>query len=179
MKKLAVASSLAALACAAPASAAEGVKRLGVQAGFAGLSSEGSFAGFGGGLRGGYALTDAWTLAIDATVSSNQVAKKGGRSLVASQSLGALYALDILQIVPYFGAFVGVYELGGGGLPSTQLKLGGQVALGLDWVHSRELTLGLEMRAHALPVAFLTSPSNPTPFYATSMLKAEYTWGWF
>lgn len=161
------------------ARAAEGLKRVGVQAGFAGMSSEGSFAGFGGGLRGGYAVTDAWTLAVDATVSSNQVAKRGGRSLVMSQAVGAIYALDIIQVVPYFGVFVGAYELQGGGLPKSQLKGGAQILLGLDWVYSRDFTFGLEMRAHALPGEFLASPQNPTPFYATSMVKAEYTWGWF
>ena len=52
-------------------------------------------------------------------------------------------------------------------------------ALGVDYVFSRDFTFGLELRAHALPGEFLSSPTNPTPFYATTFLKAEYTWGWF
>lgn len=170
---------LAVLSLAAPVHAAEGVKRVGVHAGFAGMSSEGSFAGFGGGLRAGWSVNDAITIGVDATASSNQVTEKGGRSFVLSQSAGLIYALDIIQIVPYAGVYVGAYELGGGGLAKTKLKAGAQLVLGLDWVYSREMTFGLELRAHALPGDFLAQPDNPTPFYATSMLKAEYTWGWF
>jgi len=176
---LAVLASVVVTGLAAPARAAQGVKRVGVQAGFAGMASEGSFAGFGGGVRGGWSITDAWTLGVDATVSSNQVADKGGRSLVFVQSAGVTYALDIIQIVPYAGLYAGLYELTGGGLPKTQLKGGAQLLLGLDWVYSRDFTFGLELRAHALPGDFAQQPENPTPFYATSMLKAEYTWGWF
>ena len=164
---------------ALPASAAKDVKRIGIQGGFAGMSSEGSFAGFGGALTAGWSVTDALTLGINATASSNQVTEKGGRSVVLSQAVGVTYALDIIQIVPYAGIYAGVYELTGGGLQKTQIKGGAQLALGVDYVHSRAFTFGVELRAHALPGDFLTSPTNPTPFYATTFLKAEYTWGWF
>ncbi len=177
IKTLALAAAL--LLVASPADAAKDVKRVGVQAGFAGLSSEGSFAGYGGALFLGWAITDALTLGVNATASSNQVTKRGGRSLVMSQAVGITYALDIIQIVPYAGIYAGIYEFTGGGLEKTQLKGGGQLALGVDYVHSRDLTFGLELRAHALPGEFLSSPTNPTPFYATTFLKAEYTWGWF
>jgi hypothetical protein len=177
VKKLAIA--LAVFFVAPPASAAQGVKRVGVQGGFAGMASEGSFAGFGGGLSAGWAVTDAWTLGANATVSSNQVTEKGGRSLVFAQSIGFVYALDIIQIVPYAGIYAGLYQMTGGGLPKTQWKGGAQLALGVDYVYSRSLTFGIEARAHALPGEFVTSPTNPTPFYATTFLKAEYTWGWF
>ncbi|MBI2393569.1 MAG: hypothetical protein HYV09_28585 [Deltaproteobacteria bacterium] len=181
MKKLALVSGIAlSLSLSAePSRAAEGVKRIGVQAGFAGMSSEGKFAGYGGALSAGWSITDAWTLGIIAAASSNQVAAKGGRSLVLSQAVGVSYALDIIQIVPYFGVYVGAYELTGGGLQGTQVKPGAQLAFGLDWVHSRTFTFGLELKAHALPGDFLRQPDNPTPFYATTFLKAEYTWGWF
>jgi hypothetical protein len=180
MNKLAlVVLTASALFASSSADAAKGVKRVGVEAGFAGMAGEGTFAGYGGGLRAGWSFTDAWTVAVDALASSNQVVEHGGRSLVLSQSAGLIYALDIIQIVPYVGVFGGLYELSGGGLPKTQVKGGAQLLLGLDWVYSRDFTFGLELRAHALPGDFAQSPDNPTPFYATSMLKAEYTWGWF
>lgn len=166
------------LTCAR-ADAAQGVKRVGIQAGFAGLANEGSFAGFGGALDAGYAINDALTIAALASASSNQVTDKGGRGQVFSQSIGLVYALDVLQIVPYAGLYAGLYELHGGGLPKTQLKAGAQLAVGLDWVYSRDFTFGLEIRAHALPGDFFAKPDNPTPFYMTTFLKAEYTWGWF
>lgn len=175
--KLAIATAVVLLAL--PVSAAKDVKRIGVQGGFAGLSSEGSFAGYGGALYAGWSFTDAWTLGINATASSNQVTEKGGRSLVLSQAIGVTYALDIIQIVPYAGLYAGIYEMRGGGLQKTQLKGGAQLALGVDYVRSRDWTFGLELRAHALPGDFLAEPTNPTPFYATTFLKAEYTWGWF
>lgn len=177
MKKLACLFAL--LLVAAPASAAKDVKRIGIQGGFAGMASEGSFAGYGGALYGGWSITDAWTLGINATASSNQVTEKGGRSLVLSQAIGFTYALDIIQIVPYAGVYGAIYEMRGGGLTKTTIKGGAQLALGVDYVYSRSWTFGFEARAHALPGDFFSSPTDPTPFYATTFLKAEYTWGWF
>ncbi len=179
MKKLAWLVPLAFLASSQDARAAEGVKRIGIQGGFAGVTGEGSFAGGGGGVSFGYSVTDAITIGASATATSNQVADTGGRSWIFAQSIGATYALDVIQFVPYFGVYAGVYEMTGGGLPKTRVKGGAQLALGLDWVYSRSLTFGLELRAHALPQDFFDSPDNPTAFYATSFLKAEYTWGWF
>ena len=160
------------------AQADKGLKRVGAQVGFTGLASEGSFAGFGGGLTGAYGLNDAWTLRIDATASSNHATEKA-RSLVLGQSVGVQYALDVIQIVPFFGAHVGLFELIGGGLPATQLKPAISLAFGFDWILSRTLTVGVDLRAHALPADFVGSPTNPTPFYATTMAKGEFTWGWF
>lgn len=162
-----------------PASADKGQKRFGVQAGFAGLSSEGSFAGYGGGLTFGYGLTDAWTLRLDGTASSNQATDKGGRSLVLGQSIGVQYALDVIEFVPFFGVYASLYELRGGGLAGTQLKPALSLGVGLDWLASRSFAFGVDVRIHALPADFIGSPSDPTPFYQTTMAKAEYTWGWF
>jgi hypothetical protein len=44
---------------------------------------------------------------------------------------------------------------------------------------SRDFIVGLEVRFHALPQDFVKSPTNPTPFYLTTFVRAEYTWGWF
>ncbi|GAC1352936.1 MAG: hypothetical protein NVS3B20_03900 [Polyangiales bacterium] len=164
----------------ARAEASKGLKRAGVQGGFAGVAgNEGTFSGFGGAASFEYGLSDALTLAANATATSNQVTAKGGRSLVLSQALGVEYALDIIQYVPYFGIYAAAYELRGGGLTQTLVKPGAQIALGLDYVYSRDWTFGIETRAHVLPADLLSSPTNPTPFYTTLFLKAEYTWGWF
>lgn len=164
---------------ARPAAADKGLKRVGLQAGFAGLSSEGSFAGYGGGLTLGYGLSDAWTLRVDGTASSNQATDKGGRSLVLGQSVGVQYALDVIEFVPFFGVYASLYELRGGGLKSTQWKPAVSLGVGLDWIATRSFTFGVDVRIHALPADFVGSPSDPTPFYQTTLAKAEYTWGWF
>jgi hypothetical protein len=161
------------------AAADKGQKRFGVQAGFAGLSSEGSFAGYGGGLTFGYGVTDAWTLRLDGTASSNQATDKGGRSLVLGQSIGFQYALDVIELVPFFGVYASLYELRGGGLAGTQLKPAISLGVGLDWLASRSFSFGIDVRVHALPADFVGSPTNPTPFYQTTLAKAEYNWGWF
>lgn len=161
--------------------AAEHVKQIGVQFGFAGVAgTEGYFSGYGGALAFSYSLTDALVLATNVTASSNQVVDpiKGGRSLLLSQSAGLLYRLDILHIVPYFGALAGLYEVIGA-VPKTQFKFGIQLAAGLDYLFSRDFSMGIELRAHALPLDFLAKPDNPVPFYTTMFLKAEYVWGWF
>ena len=179
LRALVLAAVLAAGVAAPSARADKGLKRVGVQAGFAGLANEGSFAGFGGGLTGAYGLTDAWTLRVDATASSNQASDKGGRSLVLGQSIGVQYALDVIEIVPFFGAHVGAFELLGGGLSKREIKPAISLSFGVDWILSRTFTVGVDLRAHALPADFVGSPSNPTPFYATTMAKCEFTWGWF
>jgi hypothetical protein len=179
MKVLRLLPALSILLFVTPAAAAEGVKRIGVQAGFAGVTGEGTFSGYGGGLTFGYGLTDSVTLVGTATASSNQVAEGGGRGYVLSQAVGATYSLDVLQIVPWLGAFAAVYEIGGGGAGATRIKPGAQAAFGVDWIWSRDFTFGLDFRAHALPGDFLRSPDNPTAFYTTLFAKAEYTWGWF
>lgn len=170
---------VATVVVATGADAADGVKRIGVEGGFAGVAgSEGDFSGYGGGVIGEWAVTDAWSLAANATVSSNRIVSGGSRSHVASQAFGAIYALDVIQIVPWFGAFAGLYEIGGGGA-SNRVKVGAQLAFGIDYIYSREIVIGLDLRAHALPQDFAKSPDNPTPFYATTFLKVEYSWGWF
>lgn len=177
---LALAATLAAAATTTDARASEGVKHVGVQAGFAGVSGgDGSFPGFGGAITGRWDLTDAWSIALNATATNNQVAAKGGRSWVFSQAAGVVYSLDVIQFVPYIGGYVGVYETTGGGVAKTEVKLGGQIAAGVDWMVSRSLTLGLELREHVLPSDLLKDSANLTPFYTTAFVKAEYAFGWF
>ncbi len=174
------AAALVFVAAGGTAHASEGVKHVGVQGGFAGVSGgDGKFPGFGGAITGRYDFTDAWSIALNATGTNNQVAATGGRSWVFSQAVGAVYSLDVIQIVPYLGGYVGVYEITGGGVPKTDLKLGAQIAVGLDWMVSRDLTLGVELREHILPKDLFDSGTNPTPFYTTTFVKAEYAWGWF
>jgi hypothetical protein len=169
----------ASLVVAKPAHAVDKLKRIGVAGGFAGVAgNEGDFSGYGGGLLAAYGLNDAISIRASAFASSNQIAKEGKRSYVLSQALGLDYQLDVLQIVPYFGVYAALYEVGGGNV-TRQVKLGAQLALGLDYVYSRELVFGIDLRAHALPADFAKSPDNPMPFYATTFLKVEYVWGWF
>ena len=170
---------LAAALTTSPAHAVDKLKRIGVAGGFAGVAgSEGDFSGYGGGILGAYGLNDAVSIRASAFASSNQIAKEGKRSYVLSQALGIDYQLDVLQIVPYFGLYAAIYEVGGGNV-KRQVKLGAQLALGLDYIVSRELVVGIDLRAHALPGDFAKSPDNPMPFYATTFLKVEYVWGWF
>jgi hypothetical protein len=181
MKRVLLLSLLAALAAlGTDARAAGSVKRVGVQAGFAGVSgNEGTFSGYGGAVTFGWGLSDSFTLAANATGTSNQIAASGGRSLVLSQALGIEYALDVIQVVPYVGAYGSVYEISGGGVKERQLKWGGELALGINWIYSRDFTFGIDFRGHVLPEDFIKAPDSPSPFYITSFLKAEYTWGWF
>ena len=174
--------SLACLGCllgAARADAAENVKRVGVAGGFAGVAgSEGDFSGYGGAVMGSYSLTDAWALSANVTATSNKIVANGGRSHVVSEAIGFDYSLDVIQIVPYFGVYGALYEFGGGGAKS-QVRVGMQLALGLDYILTREWIVGIDLRAHALPEDFVRTPENPPPFYATTFVKVQYAWGWF
>jgi hypothetical protein len=176
-----LAAGVATAVVAAPreAHAVDKLKRVGIAGGFAGVAgNEGDFSGYGGGLLGAYGLNDAFSIRASAFASSNQIAKDGKRSYVLSQALGIDYQLDVIQLVPYFGVYAALYEVGRGNV-ERKVKFGAQLALGLDYIMSREVVVGIDLRAHALPADFARSPDNPTPFYATTFLKVEYVWGWF
>lgn len=60
--------------------------------------------------------------------------------------LEALYALDVLQLVPFAG--LGASVLAGEGADGgVQLRPGGHVVLGLDYLASRTWLVGLDLRA--------------------------------
>jgi hypothetical protein len=105
-------------------------------------------------------LDDIWTARAFASYSLHP-----GNSSLSVLTLGAelLYLVDILEVVPYFGA--GLDALGSW-VPGAQAfgaEFGVHPVVGIDWLLSRDLALGIVAR----PV-FLLSAWQRTPIYVSA-----------
>ncbi len=109
-------------------------------------------------------LSDIWTARARASYGHHFGAEP---LTVLFGSTDLLYLVDVLEWVPYFG--VGLDGIGMLHAGDTAFELGAHPVLGLDWLLSREHTLGLELR----PVFLLTAlGSEPLYFSAT----LSFTW---
>jgi hypothetical protein len=72
--------------------------------------------------------------------------------------LGAelLYLVDVVELVPYFG--LGAVGIGRARAGDTQLDAAAELVLGIDYLVSREITLGLEARPHVLLTELARDP---------------------
>jgi hypothetical protein len=118
------------------------------------------------GLEGGIGLSDILTVRAFASFSLHP----GDRSL-SVLALGAelLYLVDVLEIVPYFGAgldALGSWSRGTGGVASADF--GVHPVIGLDWLLNRDVALGIEAR----PVFVLTALQR-APVYVTVGVTAS------
>jgi hypothetical protein len=79
-----------------------------------------------------------------------------------------LYLIDIFELVPYFG--VGIDGIGAwtSGAPFST-DLGAHPVLGLDWLISRRLTLGLQLRS-----VFLLTALSRDPVYLRAGASLSY-----
>ena len=116
------------------------------------------------GLEASLGLDDIWSVRGFASYSVHP-----GTPTLSVAVLGAelLYLVDILEIVPYFGAgldALGRWTSGGGGFSA---EFGVHPVVGLDWLPSRVWTLGIEAR----PVFVVTSWSRE-PIYVTAGVNA-------
>jgi hypothetical protein len=131
----------------ASARAYEDQVALSVDAGYAyaqhGIPTHG--AGFGVGA--GIGLGDTFTLVF----RGGYAAHPGNLSTahVLSVSAEALYIVDILTWVPFFGAGVDGHLIVRDGTPRGNFEVHGIV--GLDYLHSRTLAFGLDVRVGYLP----------------------------
>lgn len=170
-------------ACAAAAASWPGEARAferqwhaGASAGYSPYITPGGVTlhGFGGGLHLTYGLSDTINVLVLADVSVHPAttyrAKPVDGLILAGGSLGAGYVFDVLQIVPYFGAAMGVYYA------ETPVAPGGRLALtvpfGVDYQLSRSFALGL---AGEYKLLFLDPAGAGQRF--TAFLRAEYIWG--
>jgi hypothetical protein len=79
-----------------------------------------------------------------------------------------LYLIDVFELVPYFG--VGLDALGlGGSAREWGAELAAHPVLGIDWLLSRELAVGLQARP-----MFLLSALDEDPFYFKVGVSLSY-----
>jgi hypothetical protein len=158
-----------------PAGAFERQWRIGIDAGYARLFGQGASSGFGGGAHLAYGLSDMFNALLELDASDHPAAG----SVVWSGAAGLAYTFDVARAVPYAGFLGGVYAVRGD-LDKAAFMV--QFVAGLDYELERHWSIGIQLR---VPVASIT-PSVRTVFsvtsddtngYATTLLRAEYLWG--
>jgi opacity protein-like surface antigen len=137
----------------------------GIDGGYAALFDDPS-SGFGGGAHLAYGLNDAFNAVLEVDVTRQPSAG----TTVWSGGAGVVYTFDVARAVPYGGVLGSGYKLSG---DLSKWAPGFQLALGLDYQLERNWGIGIEARWHTI---FATDPVGTTA-YATTLLKAEYRWG--
>jgi hypothetical protein len=92
----------------------------------------------------------------------------GQRSYSGHLTVGLTYLFDVLKYVPYANLGVGGIVLGGG--MNTQVKGLIEIGAGLDVLHSRSFSYGVQLRFESF--------ANQTAFF-TAGLRATWHWGFF
>ncbi|MBX3128289.1 MAG: outer membrane beta-barrel protein [Polyangiaceae bacterium] len=159
------------------ARAAEGQWHVGAGLGAATFSGTGSGFGPALGLQGAYELTDMFDLHLELSASQHELAPATSTRFYGA-SAGAVYKVDVIEWVPYFGLYAGVYRFDGEVIPTPlkQTELGIAVPLGLDYSFSRSFAVGVQLRYHG----FLSDPMSSlgdAPYFL-GLLRAEYRPGW-
>lgn len=158
---------LATLVWASPSLALERQWRLGIDAQGTTIGTpSGSRTGFGGGAHLAYGVND-W-LNLELALATTHHGSDG--PTVASATGAALYAIDVIEWVPYFGVFAGGYRFFG---DVSSTSFGAGLALGLDYQFDPSFSVGAQLRLHEI---FAPDPYGSTTF-ASFGLRAEYLWG--
>ena len=168
---VAIAAALCAVAVPRSAGAFERQWHIGVAGGIATL--KGAEAAPVLGLHGAYGLSDMFDVDVELAGSRHG---ETPRTTVLSAAGGLAYKIDIFDWVPYVTLLGGYYSFGGARGPNglSGGEFGTSVGFGLDYVASRHVAVGGQLRGHA----FFTGPSFPWFPYFTAMLQGEYRWGW-
>jgi hypothetical protein len=152
----------------APAAAADGENSLSVYLGY-GTYQLGELQPHGSVLELAYerGFSDALSWHV---IGGGGLYRGGGALAYSGQlSAGFTYVLDVLRYVPYVTAGVGGVVTGGGDQGTTLSPL---IALGagLDILHSRRFSYGIELRVESLLAR--------TSFF-TAGVRATWRWGYF
>lgn len=131
-------------------------------------------------LDAAYGLSDAWALRLSLegslhSVSANaQSSLPGGAIRTDAIMAGAVYALDILRLVPYAELELGVAQIAGA-VREPQTMLATELGVGADYFATRQLLAGVSFQYLLRPQDLLSNPLNlgnsPFEFSATARLS--------
>jgi hypothetical protein len=165
------------------ASAVEHQHHLGLDSGLSMLKIDDKATlsvGAGLGVHYAYGLTDQLNLMIEGSSSIVALNEDKGPGIPTTRparidvlGAGIGYVLDITRLVPYGGVLAAGYVLSGGSTDKPIVLGGAQLALGCDYMLTRNFAFGLAYRQHMLLTQMSTYPS-----YSTIFLRVEYVWGW-
>ncbi len=103
-------------------------------------------------VSGSYGLGPAWALRARATWGIHPSSVDALQLVVGS--VEALYLIDVVEVVPYFGLGAGVLGVFEGGFVAPETH----AVVGADYLLSRTLALGVDVRVHLLPTELDTAP---------------------
>jgi hypothetical protein len=152
-----------------PAAAFEREWHAGLHAGVATLS--GGVAGPSFTANGAYGLDDMFD--VTAELGGSRHGVSNGTDVLHA-TLGVTYKIDVFQWIPYVGVSGGYYHWYGATGPSGQQGglPGASIQVGLDYLVTRELAVGADIRWHASFQDGFTVP------LFVAALGVEYRWGW-
>jgi hypothetical protein len=127
------------------------------------------------GVYGAYGLSDLFDVGVE-VLGSRHVRDDGNCDLVGI-SAGIFYKLDVLRWIPYGGLELGYYRFLGDTRPRAlpENEAGFSLDLGLDYVLSPSVGLGMKLRYHGFLHDFPTGLEDAPLF--TGLFRAEYRWG--
>ena len=120
---------------------------------------------FSGGIGVDIGIRDAWAIRIRAAQSYHPSSEP---LHVTIAGVEAVYLLDILEFVPFFGVGVdGIATVYDG---DFGMDLGLHIVAGGDWLLARKWLLGLDVRAYFLP--FSLADTGVDPVYLSASLES-------
>jgi hypothetical protein len=172
----------AVLAVARPAGAAAGQWQAGARAGVAWLDGPGWGLSAESFLRHG--LTDSVDLDLqiltslhpfqsDAKMASGAGENRAPTPWALGLTPGLLYRWDVLRVIPFAGAAVGIYASDGWSRSGSGLQFGAAGRAGVEYLLSRDVVLSVQASAHFA----LTESPLPSPWVQLTA-GAGYVWGW-
>ena len=125
--------------------------------------------GPGGGIGASFGFDDAWGLGVYTGWFVHPPFNGGDAVHLGVFGVEGLYYLDILQVVPFFGLGVDVLPTYDAATDSWGADFAAHVRVSLDYLVSREVIVGLDIR----PYVLFTSLSID-PVYVTFLARFSY-----
>jgi hypothetical protein len=120
-------------------------------------------------LRG---LSDLWSARLGLQAAWISASRESPATRMVTPGLGGTVAADVLNLVPFADLGLVFTDLRGGGGPAQQ-RLGGELALGADYLASRHLALSLLGRIDYFALR-LAGAGDVRPLLLTFSLQVSY-----
>lgn len=160
-----------------PARATEGQWHVGGGLGVASFAKSDRGTGPALGVHGAYELSDMFDAQLELSAASFSFAD-GETTRFYGVMAGLHYKIDVIEWVPYFGLYGGLFRFDGDLRPAPlqERELGIAVPLGMDYSFSRSFAVGAQLRYHGFMSDPLSSLGDAPLF--TALLRAEGRFGW-
>jgi hypothetical protein len=116
-------------------------------------------------------LDDVWTVKALGSYALHPAVAGTRHVVLAGAEL--VYVIDVLELVPYFGAGLDVFAAWRA--PTQDLDAAAHLVFGADYLLTRRLFVGLEIRPYLL-LTRLGHDDGRTPLYVTALARIGVSW---